>query len=146
MNKPRIFVLHLRQIVKLGALAIVGFLLIVTMIFFFARGDSNQTASTYTYEQIAFEPGTYRSRVYLSYKPAYLAVTVTEDEIVSISLEPLTANQELLYPLLTPTVEKLAWEIVETQKLDVSSTIDNSATSHVIVSAVERALEEATLQ
>ena len=142
MSKPKIFVLHIRQIVKATAILAVGIIMLVSLIYFFARSDQGSTAMA-EYPYSMFVPGTYRAKIYLSYRPVFLEVTVTEDEIIGISLEPLTQNQEMFYPLLRPTVENVTREILYSQNLDVASNYENAVTSQVVVSAVYRALGEA---
>ena len=141
MNNPKIFVLHIRQVIKASAIVIIGIIALLGIMYYFTR-DENSVAMG-QYNQQVFVPGTYRSRIYLSYRPAYIAVTVTEEEIVSIVLEPLTQNQQLFYPLLAPTMANVSQEILYNQHLNVSTSDENLFTSKVLVSAVHRALDEA---
>ena len=142
MGKPKIFVLHIRQIVKASIFAIIGFLVLLAIVYFFSPNDSPRAEVTYT-QETGFIPGTYRSKVYLSYQPAFVEVTVNESEIISVSLYPLTQNQKLFYPLLTPTMESLASEILYNQTLDFASTYENRATSVMLLSAVYDAINQA---
>ena len=143
MNRPRIFVFHIKQIIKASAFIIIGLLVLVSLVyFFFQRDDGSVPVARYDNYQL-FLPGTYRAKVTLSYRPVYVEVTVTEDEITRILLEPLSENQEVFYPLLSPTMDNIAQEIIYSQSLNVTSTYENATTSRVLVNAISRALYEA---
>ena len=144
MGKPRIYVLHIRQILKASAVVVIGLLVLITIIYYFTREDANLSAQGNLNTQQTFIPGTYRAKIYLSYKPVFVEVTVSEDEIMSVALNPLTENQEIFYPLLMPTMNIISQEILEKQNLNVTISYENKTTSHILVSAVYRALDEAT--
>lgn len=143
MGKPKIFVLHARQIIKASIFAIIGFLVILALVYFLSPNDGmTPTGMAYT-EEINFIPGTYRAKIYLSYRPAFVEVTVDESEIIDVSLYPLTENQELFYPLLTPTMNAIAQEVLYNQALAFASTYENRATSDALLYAVYNALSQA---
>ena len=146
MGKPKIFVLHVRQIIKASIFAIIGFLVLLALVYFFSPNNDTIATSDFslpTIEETGFIPGTYRSKVYLSYRPAFVEVTVDETEIIDITLYPLTQNQELFYPLLTPTMQAISQEILYSQALDFASTYENRATSHMLLLAVYDAITQA---
>lgn len=134
MTGTKILVLHIRQIVK-GLLVGVGLVLLLFLILIFFFGNNESQTSR------VFNPGTYTAYINLNYKPATLEVTVTEDEITSIILTPLSDNQEVFYPLLTPTALEIVEDILMTQNLEINATYENAATSKVVVNAISRALE-----
>jgi len=145
MTGTRIFVFHVRQIIKASAFVVVGLIALASLLYFIVARDS-VGSTAYAEEPGLFVPGTYHAEVLLGYKHANVAVTVTEDEITSIVLEELTQNQEILYPLLRPTMYGIAQEIIENQNLYISSNFENAVTSQVLMNAIARALEQGTPQ
>ena len=135
MTGTKILVLHIRQIIK-AALFITGIVLLLFILMFFFLGRDSATQSV-------FNPGTYTAQITLNYKPAQIEVTVTEDEITNIVLNPLSENQEIFYPLLMSTTEAIAGEIIENQSLSIVSSYENITTSKVVINAISRALEMA---
>ena len=144
---PKIFVFHVSQIIKIATFVIIGLIVLFSLIFYFAsRSEAPSTpTAVYTEENRdgAFTPGTYRARVYLSYMPVFVEVTVTEDEIISILFEELSDNQLVFYPLLEPTIERITYDILSNQELYVTSTYEDAVTSKLVFSAIYRALAEA---
>jgi len=145
--RPKIFVLHIRQIIKLGIITVVGLILIFTLMYVFLGGsDENAPAvyNSYEHKEIGvFSPGTFRAYVPLNYEDARVYVTVSEDEIKSIELAPLTENQKMLYPLLEGVLDDIATYVLENQSLLVESEIYTQVTSEVLVNAIARAITEA---
>ena len=144
---PKIFVFHVSQIIKITTFVVIGLIVLFSLIFYFTSRSADSTPTAmYTQENAGqFIPGTYRAKVYLSYLPVFVEVTVTEEEIVSIVFEELTDNQLVFYPLLEPTIERITYEIVSSQDLQVTSTYEDAVTSKLVFSAVYRALNEARI-
>ena len=145
--RPKIFVLHIRQIIKLGIISVIGLILIFTLMYvFLGRSDENAQEVYNSAEHKAigiFSPGTFRAYVPLNYKNARVYVTVSEDEIKSIELAPLTENQKVFYPLLEDVLSNVATYVLENQSLLVESEIYTKVTSEVLVNAIARAITEA---
>lgn len=145
MGKPKIFVLHMRQIIVTCIFAFLGFLLLLLAVYFFAptaEETAQPTPGVYL-DDMGFYPGTYRAKIALSYRPVFVEVTVDETDILAVSLLPLTHNQEILYPLLSPTMEHLAPGIVYNQAIDFYADHEHSATSAALLLAVYDAINQA---
>lgn len=153
MSGTKFLVLHLKEIIKAGALALVGLILLIAIIYFFMPKeqssspqvlvDNSSNSSDSSDSALTFIPGTYSSQIPLNNSPASVEVTVTENEITNIALSQLTETQELFYPLLTPTMNTLSQEIIDSQSLNITSSVENSVTNQVLVNAISKALHEA---
>ena len=145
MGKPKIFVLHMRQIIVTCVFAFLGFLLLLLAVYFFAptAEESGQSTPGVYLDDMGFHPGTYRAKIALSYRPVFVEVTVDETDILEVSLLPLTHNQEMLYPLLAPTMDRLAPGIVYSQAIDFYADHEHSATSAALLLAVYDAINQA---
>jgi len=145
MGKPKIFVLHMRQIIVTCVFAFLGFLLLLLAVYFFvptADERAQPTPGVYL-DDMGFHPGTYRAKIALSYRPVFVEVTVDETDILDVALLPLTHNQEMLYPLLAPTMDRLAPGIVYSQAIDFYADHEHSATSAALLLAVYDAINQA---
>ncbi|MCL1935092.1 MAG: hypothetical protein FWF57_01740 [Defluviitaleaceae bacterium] len=145
MNKHRFFVLHIRQIIKAAIIVVIGFFVLLSLIYYFAgRNNERNTLSEVYYEyKRTFVPGTYRAKVYLNYKPTFIEVTVSYNEIVSVALDTLTENQEIFYPLILPTMTIIAEEVIKNQSLNLKLGYENNITGSLLLSAIHIALSEA---
>ena len=145
--RPKIFVLHIRQIIKMGIITVIGLILIFTLMYvFLGRNEESvqEASNSYDHKSVGvFSPGIFRAYVPLNYKNAHVYVTVSEDEIKNIELAPLTENQKVLYPLLEEVLNDVATYVLENQSLLVESEIYTRVTSEVLVNAIARAITEA---
>ncbi|MCL1925015.1 MAG: hypothetical protein FWF50_05465 [Defluviitaleaceae bacterium] len=147
--RPKIFVLHIRQIIKLGIAVVIGLILIFTLLYMFlGRGGETMPAvyniEGYEHKQAgSFSPGSFTAYVPLNYQNAYVVVTVSENEITNIELAPLTENQVIFYPLLEITLENISEYILENQTLTFENDIYAQTTSRVLINAIARAITEA---
>jgi uncharacterized protein with FMN-binding domain len=90
-----------------------------------------------------YVPGTYTASIILHNNPVYVDVTVTEDEITSISLENMDEIQTLFYPLFRPIMNNLSEDIIKYQTLKVEGDSKFPVTSNILLSAVDSALSKA---
>lgn len=153
MTGTKILVFNAKQLIKGATYAIVGIIMLIAIIYFFMpKGEDASSQSLLEYlpntleSGFAFTPGTYLSEISLNNKPATVEVTVTENEIVSIALGELTESHHLFYPLLMPTMNEIAQEIIESQSLNITKFQDNAVTSQILINAISRALDEAAPQ
>lgn len=150
MIGTKFLVLHLKEVIKAGVLALVGLILLIAIIYFFMTKTQSSNpqvlannSSTSSDPTITFIPGTYSSQISLSNSPASVEVTVTENLITNIALSQLTETHELFYPLLTPTMNTISQQIIDNQSLNISSSLDTSVTNEVLVNAISKALNKA---
>lgn len=138
MGGTKIIVLKLKEIIKTALIVIAGIILILLLIKFFLPKDKDNAG-----ESARYTPGTYTAEIYLSKGSADVEVTVSEDKITKVALKNIDESQEVFYPLLKPTMEIIASEILETQSLTVDIPSENTVTGQVLVGAIEEALEKA---
>lgn len=73
-----------------------------------------------------------------------MEVTVDADQIRAVALVPLSEAVATMYPLMQPTMEGLAEQIVNTQSTENLTYPDSSRyTSMALLKAVDTALEKA---
>ncbi len=139
MKGIRIFVFSLKEVVKSLALFITGILVIVFLIFMFIPKNNDEVDNS------LYIPGEYTSSFYLNDSLANVIVTVSEKEILNVSLTPLTETQEVFYPLLEPLMAELSTQIIEKQSTELEVDINNMQSSRVLLTAINKALSEATI-
>ena len=137
MGGTKIVVLQLREIIKTAVFVIAGLLLILLLAFlFFPRQKPTPSTALYV-------PGTYTAQLMLQNSPVTVEVTVTEREIVNVTLANMGETQEVFYPLMTPTMDALSKEIIANQNTNIPVSQEAAVTSQVILQAVNEALAQA---
>lgn len=138
MSSTKFVVVQLKELIKTAVFVLLGILLIALLVYLFIPKTKTDSATLYT-------PGTYKSAIMLHDTPVDIQVTVTDKEITKVELVNLGETQEVFFPLVRPTMESLADEIIETQSTDVAVSADSPITSQIILSAVENAVSQARL-
>lgn len=142
--KTKIVVLHMKELVITGILAVLGILLIVMLLVMFLPKNGRDGESVNTTK---YNPGVYTSAVQLNESTLDVQVDVDESNINSVSLVNLDETVETMYPLMKPAMEEIAKQIVDTQSLDnITYSDSNQYTSIVLLNAVKEALEKAALE
>ena len=122
-----------------------GILIIVMLILLFGHSsndDSNQESVDTMYI-----PGIYTSSVTIDGTPFDVQVAVDENHINSISLMNLDESVETMYPLIRPTLDELAKQIIDSQSIsDITYSKNNQYTCRMLVDAVSEALKKASPQ
>lgn len=137
--KTKIVVLHMKEMIYTLIFAGLGILLILLLVFMFLPKQEKETAETMTYTA-----GVYTSTIQFNDNTIDVQVVVDENRIQSVSLVNLDETISAMYPLMEPTVENLAEQIVEKQSTEnISYSDDSQYTSMVILNAVNDALEKA---
>lgn len=144
--KTKIVVLHMKELIMVGALALFAILLIVLFVTFSDPKSKPEEAPSETTETMAYTPGIYTSNVKLSDSVIEVQVTVDADHINSIELVNLNETVETMYPLVTPVLNDLSAQILEKQSIEgITYNPDNQYTSVVLYNAIAAALEKATV-
>ncbi len=138
MSGPRIMVLQLRDIIKIGMIALIGIILIGFLIFFLVPKGHGATGDIYT-------PGTYAAQIILYNKPVDVEVTVSGKEITAIELKNMNTKQETFYPLFKTTLDELSPQIIKYQTTKIASKPETAVTSKILLDAVNAALEQAAV-
>ena len=145
-SSPKIVVLKTREILYTLILLFLVILLIVCLFLMFApkKADSGQPQSV-TYAA-TYIPGIYTAPVTLGKDTMNMEVTVDASEIRAIRLVNLSEAITASYPLVSPSLEKIAAQILETQSLDgISCPAENRYTAQLLLSAISEALATAAV-
>ena len=147
MGGTKIFVLQMKDLVRVGIVIALGLvLLIMALILFLPGRRSAADTDTPTYPPGAtarYIPGTYVSTIILSDKPVEIRVTVSENEILAIYMSDMADIQRVFYPLFEPRMRDLAEEILRYQSAFIEPTTDYPVTTAILQQAVQAALEMA---
>ncbi len=145
-SKTKIVVLHVKELVYTGILAVLGILFIVLLIIMFLPKDK-KTDSVPTMTQTTsntYVPGVYTTSLILNDNVVEIEVTVDERNINSIRLVNLDEAVTTMYPLIQPSFEDLANQIITNQSLDgITYSDDSKYTSMILLNAITASLEKA---
>ena len=145
-SSPKIVVLKIREILYTLILLFLVILLIVCLFLMFApkKADSGQPQSVTA--AATYIPGIYTAPVTLGKDTMNMEVTVDASEIRAIRLVNLSEAITASYPLVSPSLEKIAAQILETQSLDgISCPAENRYTAQLLLSAISEALATAAV-
>ena len=145
-SSPKIVVLKTREILYTLILLFLVILLIVCLFLMFApkTADSGQPQSVTS--AATYIPGIYTAPVTLGKDTMNMEVTVDASEIRAIRLVNLSEAITASYPLVSPSLEKIAAQILETQSLDgISCPAENRYTAQLLLSAISEALATAAV-
>lgn len=144
-SSPKIIVLKMREIIYTVVLLFLIILLILCMILMFLPKQTESNLSETTSEA-AYSPGIYTEPITLGDSTIDVEVTVDSDHINGIRLVNLSETAAASYPLLSPSLEHIASQILEKQGLDeITSPNENRYTAQILLSAISNALAHATL-
>jgi uncharacterized protein with FMN-binding domain len=140
--KTKIVVLHMKELIIFGALALFALLLIILFVSF--SGSKSEDGAD-TSEAMTYIPGTYTSSVSLNDSAVEVQVTVDRDHINSIELIHLDESVETMYPLVGPALEELSAQILATQSLEgITYRSESQYTSTLLYKAIVSAIEKAS--
>ena len=145
-SSPKIVVLKTREILYTLILLFLVILLIVCLFLMFApkKADSGQAQSMTS--AATYIPGIYTAPVTLGKDTMNMEVTVDASEIRAIRLVNLSEAITASYPLVSPSLEEIAAQILETQSLDgISCPAENRYTAQLLLSAISEALATAAV-
>ena len=145
-SKTKIVVLHVKELIYTGILAVLGILFIVLLIIMFLpREEKPETVPTMTQTTSnTYVPGVYTTSLILNDNVVEIEVTVDEKNINSIRLVNLDEAVTTMYPLIQPSFEDLANQIISNQSLDgITYSDDSKYTSMILLNAITASLEKA---
>lgn len=152
-SKTKIVVLHLKELIYTGIFVILGILFVI-LLFIMFRSDKEtpedapnapetESAPESGEQTPIYQPGTYRSALYLEDETVEINLTVDETQIVSLTLLPLSDKISTLYPLLEPSFNTISEQICENQSLDNISYADEAAyTSELLLEVIGDTLDK----
>ncbi len=145
-SKTKIVVLHVKELIYTGIFALLGILFIVLLIIMFLpKEEKKETMSTVTQTTTnSYVPGVYTTSLILNDNVVEIEVTVDEKNINSIRLINLDEAVATMYPLIQPSFEDLANQIITNQSLEnISYPDDSKYTSMILLDAITTSLNKA---
>lgn len=145
-SKTKIVVLHLKELIYTGIFAVLGILLIILLIIMFLpKNDKKNAVTTMTQTSTnTYIPGVYTTSLILNDNVVEIEVTVDEKNINSIRLVNLDEAVTTMYPLIQPSFESLASQIIVNQSLDgITYPDDSKYTSMILLNAISASVEKA---
>lgn len=146
-NKTKIVVLRMKEIIYSAIFALLGILFIVLLIIMFVPEKDDDTAPEVpapTVSEVSYIPGVYSTTVNLGNQTIDIEVMVDANTITSVELVNLSEEVETMFPLVEPSFEDIAKQILSTQSVDsVTYSSDAKYTSLVILEAIDTSLEKA---
>ena len=145
MSGTRIFVLQMKDLIRIGIFTVLGLaLIILLLVLLVPRGrgavpEDEQGANAAS----RFVPGTYVSTLILNNEPVQVRVTVSAEDILMVYLAGMDDVQRTFYPLFEPRMHDLAQEILRYQSADIEPRTDYPVTTGLLHQAVIAALHMA---
>ena len=145
MGGTRIFVLQMKDLIRIGIFTLLGLaLVILLLVLLVPRGRSDvPEEDRAAYAVGRFVPGTYVSTILLNEGPVEVRVRVSEDAILNVYLSGMDEIQRTFYPLIEPRMYDLAAEILQHQTANIMPRTDYPVTTGILHDAVISALQMA---
>ena len=144
-SKTKIVVLHLKELIYTGIFALLGILFIVLLIIMFIPKDKEEPDTTPPPAE-TYIPGIYTTSLVLNDNVVDVEVVVDETNINDIRIVNLDEAVATMFPLLEPSFDDLASQILESQSMEnITYSSDNKYTSMVLLSAIKASLDKATI-
>ncbi|MBQ8247900.1 MAG: hypothetical protein IJZ42_12265 [Lachnospiraceae bacterium] len=147
-NKTKIVVLRMKEIVYSGIFALLGILFLVLLIIMFVpdKKEDESIAPTPSVSDAQYIPGVYSTSINLGNQTVDVEVMVDANHINSIELINLTEDVETMFPLIEPSLDDLASQIIANQSLEnVTYPDDAKYTSLVLLEAIELSINKAKI-
>lgn len=140
-SKTKIVVLRMKEIIY-TAIFVGLAILLITLCFIMFRPKKD--AAAVSAPVASYVPGVYSAALTLGSENVNVEVTVDADHINSITLVPLSEAVTTMYPLMQPTLDDLAVQIVNTQSTEnLTYPSTSHYTSTALLNAIETALDKA---
>lgn len=142
-SKTKIVVLHLKELIYTGIFAVLGILFIILLIIMFVPKNKEENNAVEN-PAATYVPGIYTTSLILNDNAVDVEVTVDETNINDIRIVNLDEAVTTMFPLLEPSFDDLANQIIKNQSLDhITYADDNKYTSMVLLNAIKTSLGKA---
>ena len=142
MGGTKIFVLRIKDLIRLGVFVLAGLIVLGVMAFLFIPRQGQETPDREPAATL-YVPGTYTASIILNDRPVDIIVTVTENEIVAIEMTEMYESQRILFPLFEPMMERVSDDVLFYQRADIVIHNDFPVTTGILQQAVAAALDQA---
>lgn len=147
MGGTKIFVLRMKDVIRIIAFAVAGIVILGILVFLFIPRQGNETPVPRVQPAgVIYVPGTYRASIILNDRPLEILVTVTESEIVAVEMTEMYESQRMLFPLFEPMMERVSDDVLFYQRADLVIHNDFPVTTGILQQAVLAALDQAMLR
>ena len=144
-SKTKIVVLHMKELIYTGIFALLGILFIILLIIMFVPKDKKETNAVETPAD-SYVPGIYTTSLILNDNAVDVEVTVDENNINDIRIVNLDEAVATMFPLLEPSFDSLANQILQNQSLEgITYADDNKYTYMVLLNAIKTSLGKAAV-
>ena len=134
----------MKEVIYTGIFLLLAVILAIVLFFMFGPGQKKSASAD---AKSLYKPGIYTSSIDLNENTFDLEVTVDSDRVTSIRLVNLSESTTAMFPLVKPSLESLANQIVDSQSLDnLKYSTDRKYTSELLLNAIEDALKKAENQ
>ena len=144
MGGAKIFVLQMKDIIRVGLFALLGIGLLVLLLFILlprGRSDAPTDGQPRPTTQARYIPGVYAATIVLNDEPVQVRVTVSENAILSIYMTDLAEVSQVFFPLFEPRMREMAEEILRYQSAYIDMDSDHPVTTGILQQAVIAALQ-----
>ena len=157
MNKSRLYVFQLKDLIYTALLTILAIILIIVLINMFSGNNDNKknpnnsesvttSITTAAHSDATYVPGIYCTKICLNNQTIELKVALDKDRIKSISTTNLSNTVEAMFPLLEPSIEYIETELAKGTPIDEIQYDESSIyTGTMLTEAISEILEEASL-
>lgn len=146
MNKSRLFVFQLKEIIYTVMFIILTIILIIVLVNMFGKKPKPKTKETLNYE-ICYNPGVYSTEVNLDNSVIDVCVTLDSNNIKSITLNNLNETITTMYPLLEPSVEYIETQLASGVSINDIKLDDSSKyTQNILLQAISTSLDKAKVR
>jgi len=146
MGGTKIFVLRIKDVIRIAAVVIIGLIALGVLAFFFIpRGESRVQPPAIQPSGALYIPGTYTASIILNDRPIDILVTVTEYEIIAVEMTEMYESQRLLFPLFEPMMARVSDDVLFYQRADIVIHNDFPVTTGILQQAVVAALDQAMM-
>ena len=141
-SKTKIVVLRMKEIIYTGIFVGLAILLVTLCLIMFR--PKKDTAGS---EAASYIPGVYSASLNLGNQDVNVQVAVDANRISSVSLVPLSEAVTTMYPLMQPTLDDLASQIISNQSTENLTYPSTSRyTSTALLNAINTALDKAKVE
>jgi uncharacterized protein with FMN-binding domain len=142
MVGTKIFVLQMKDLIRMAVFAVLGLILIILLVFLFIPRGSGDNAPP-SGPASRYIPGTYSSSIILNGQAVDVYVTVTDNVITGVEMADMDFTQRVFYPLFKPRMADLATEVLYYQSAEIIPSTDHPITTGILQQAVAAALSKA---
>ncbi len=143
-SKTKIVVFKMKELVYTAIFLLLGIVLLILLYFMFFSKDEETNSNA---EESVYIPGVYTSSIVLGTRTLDVEVTVNATQVSSIRLVNLDEAVTTMYPLMENAIDNIELQMIYGQSIDsITYTEDTKYTSQVLLDAVEKALQKATIK